>query len=169
MKNGTILRKARHIRHNQQNEITQQIFTIISKNLILFLFKNLLVYNLGVLWGKEVKFCTFSFMWLQLKKQTSSVFRYYAIFRGRKLSCCSTKLIYVCILLITYFSILGMIFGVPFLRYFQKLQPFVVKKFWTNFSCLVLLCIYELRNCLRFLKSYFKLEILILLSFVVSF
>ena len=69
MKNGTILRKARHIRHNQQNEITQQIFTIISKNLILFLFKNLLVYNLGVLWGKEVKFCTFSFMWLQLKSK----------------------------------------------------------------------------------------------------
>lgn len=69
MKNGTILRKARHIRHNQQNEITQQIFTIISKNLILFLFKKLLVYNLGVLWGKEVKFCTFSFMWLQLKSK----------------------------------------------------------------------------------------------------
>ena len=85
MKNGTILRKARHIQDNKQNEITQQIFSIISKNLILFLFKNLLVYNLGVQWGKEVKFCTFSFMWLQLKKQTSSVFRYYAIFRGEKI------------------------------------------------------------------------------------
>ena len=61
-----------------------------------------------------------------------------------------------------------MAFAVPFLCYFQKLQLLVVKKFWTNFCCIVLLYLWAQKVCLRFLKSYFKLEILIFLSFVVS-
>ena len=43
------------------------------------------------------------------------------------------------------------------------------KKFWTNFCCIVLLYWSAQRVCRRFLKSYLKLEILIFLSFVVSF
>ena len=39
----------------------------------------------------------------------------------------------------TYFSIFGVAFTVPFLCYFQKLQPLVVKKFWTNSCCFVVL------------------------------
>ena len=69
----------------------------------------------------------------------------------------------------TYFSILGVTFTVPFLCYFQKLQLLVGKKFWTNFCCIVLLYLWTQKACLRFLKSYFRLEILIFLSFVVSF
>ena len=69
----------------------------------------------------------------------------------------------------TYFSILGMAFVVPFLSYFQKLQHLVVKKIWTNFCCIVLLYLWAQKACLRFLKPYFKLEILIFLSFVVFF
>ena len=68
----------------------------------------------------------------------------------------------------TYFSILGVAFAVPFLCYFQKLQLLVVKKFWTNFCCIVLLYLWAQKECLRFLNSNFKLEILIFLSFVVS-
>ena len=61
----------------------------------------------------------------------------------------------------TYFSILGVAFTIPFLCYIQKLQPRVVKKFWTNFCCIVLLYLWAQKVCLRFLKSYFKLEMLI--------
>ena len=68
----------------------------------------------------------------------------------------------------TYFSILGVTFTFPFLCYFQKLQ-LLVKTFSTNFCCIVLLYLWAQNVCLRFLKSYFKLEILIFLSFVVSF
>ena len=60
----------------------------------------------------------------------------------------------------TYFSILGVTFTVPFLCYFQKLQ-LLVKTFSTNFCCIVLLYLWAQNVCLRFLKSYFKLEILI--------
>ena len=56
-----------------------------------------------------------------------------------------------------------------FVSYFQKLQLLVVKKFWTKFCCIVLLYLWAQKECLRFLKSYFKLEVLIFLSFVVSF
>ena len=68
----------------------------------------------------------------------------------------------------TYFSILGVAFTVSFLFYFQKFQLLVVKKFWTNFCRIVLLYLRAQKICLRFLKSYFRLEI-IFLSFVVSF
>ena len=66
----------------------------------------------------------------------------------------------------TYFSILGVAFTVSFLFYFQKFQLLVVKKFWTNFCRIVLLYLRAQKICLRFLKSYFRLEI-IFLSFVV--
>ena len=69
----------------------------------------------------------------------------------------------------TYFSILGVAFTLPCLFYFQKLQLLVVKRFWTNFCCIVILYLWAQKECLSFLKSYFKLEILIILSFVVSF
>ena len=69
----------------------------------------------------------------------------------------------------TYFSILGVAFTVPFLCYFQKLQLLVVKKIWTNFCWIVLLYLWAEKVCLRFLKSSFKMEMLIFLSLVVSF
>ena len=62
-----------------------------------------------------------------------------------------------------------MVFKVPFLCYFQKLQLLVVKKFWTNFCFIVLLYLWAQEVCLRFLRSNFKLEILMFLFFVVSF
>ena len=49
-----------------------------------------------------------------------------------------------------------------------SIQPLVVKKNWTNFCCIVLLHLWAQKLCLRFLKSYFKLEILIFLPFVAS-
>ena len=67
----------------------------------------------------------------------------------------------------TYFSILGVAFAVPFLYYLQKLQLLVVKNFRNNFCCIVLLFLWAQKVCLRFLKSYFGLEII--LSFVESF
>ena len=60
-----------------------------------------------------------------------------------------------------YFSILSVAFVVPLLSYFQKLQLLAVKRFWTNFCCIVLLYLWAQKVCLKFLKSYFKLEILI--------
>ena len=69
----------------------------------------------------------------------------------------------------TYFSIQGVTFAVLFRCYFQKLQLLVVKKFLTYFWCILILYLWAQKVCLRFLKSYFKLEILIFLSFVVSF
>ena len=60
----------------------------------------------------------------------------------------------------TYFSILGVAFTVSFLFYFQKFQLLVVKKFWTNFCRIVLLYLRAQKICLRFLKSYFRLEII---------
>ena len=60
-------------------------------------------------------------------------------------------------------------FCVFFLCFFQKLQFLVVKKFQTNFCCIVLLYLSAQKVCLRFLIFFFKLEILIFLSFVVSF
>ena len=41
------------------------------------------------------------------------------------------------------------------------------KKIWTNFCCIVLLYLRARKLCLRISKSYFRLEILIFLSFVV--
>ena len=70
--------------------------------------------------------------------------------------------------IIYIFSILGVAFTVPLLYYFQKLQLLVAKNFELIFAALYFY-IYQLKKCLRFLKSYFKLEILIFLSFVVSF
>ena len=69
----------------------------------------------------------------------------------------------------TYFSILGVDFTVLCLCYIKKLQLLVVKKFWTMICCIILLYLWAQKVCLRFLKSYFKLEILIFLSVVVSF
>ena len=99
---------------------------------------------------------------------------------------CSTKLIQFCkklLLALDYgkskyflyifniyiFSVLGVDFAVPFLCCFQKLQLLVVKKNWNNFCCITLLFVWAQKVCLRFLKSYFKLKILIFLSFVVSY
>ena len=67
----------------------------------------------------------------------------------------------------TYFSILFLAFAAPFLCYFQRLL--VVKKNWSNFCYIVLLHLSAQKEYLRFLKLYFKLEMLIFLSFVVSF
>ena len=67
------------------------------------------------------------------------------------------------------FLILDVAFAVLFLFYFQKLKFLVVKKFWTNFCCFVLLYLWAQKVCFRFLKPYFKLEVLIFLSFTVSF
>ena len=67
------------------------------------------------------------------------------------------------------FSNLDVAFAVPFLCYLQKLQLLVIKTIWNNFCCIVLLFVWAQKVCLRFLKSYFKLEILIFLSFAVSF
>ena len=52
---------------------------------------------------------------------------------------------------------------------FPKAPAYCCTKFWTNFCCIVLLYLWAQKSCLRFLISYFKLEILIFLSFVVSF
>ena len=68
----------------------------------------------------------------------------------------------------TYFSILAVTFTVPFLCYFQKLQLLVAEECRSNFCCFVLLHLWAEKVCLRFLKSYFKLEILMFLSSVVS-
>ena len=42
------------------------------------------------------------------------------------------------------------------------------KKILNNFCCIVLLYLWAQKACLRFLKSHFKLEMLIFLPFVVS-
>ena len=51
----------------------------------------------------------------------------------------------------------------------QKLQLFEIEKFWNNFYCIVFLFKWAQKVWVRFLKFYFKLEILLFLSFVVSF
>ena len=60
-------------------------------------------------------------------------------------------------------------FCTPFSMLFRKAPASSGKKFWNNFCCIVLLFVWSQKVCLRFLKSYFKLEILIFLPFVVSF
>ena len=61
-----------------------------------------------------------------------------------------------------------MAFVVPFLYYFQNLQLLVEKSSEIAFAALyILLYLRAQKVYLRFLKSYFKLEILIFLSFVV--
>ena len=67
----------------------------------------------------------------------------------------------------TYVSILGVAFTLPFICYFQKLKLLDIKKSEIIFAALYFY-IYELKKCLRFLKSYFNLEILFLF-FVVFF
>ena len=116
----------------------------------------------------------------------SNVLRYYATFKVRKFESSFYKInpllqktntciglrakqIFLVNIKYTYFAILGMAFAVPFLCYFQKLQLLVLKKIWTTFCCIVLVYIWAQKVCLRFLNSYFKLEILIFLSFAVSF
>ena len=48
----------------------------------------------------------------------------------------------LCQYLIYIFSILGVGFSALSLCYFQKLQLFVVKKFWNSFCCIVLLFVW---------------------------
>ena len=67
------------------------------------------------------------------------------------------------------FSVLGIVFVIPFLCYFQKLQLLVVKNFWNNFCCIILLFACTQKVSQISLKSYFKLETLIFLPFVKSF
>ena len=74
----------------------------------------------------------------------------------------------LCKYIIYIFSIMGIAFAALFLCYSQKLQLLVIKKFWNIFCCIVLLFVWAQKVCNRFLKSYFKLEILIFLSFLVS-
>ena len=127
-----------------------------------------------------------AFLWFQNHFPQQVSLRYYSSFKMRKfesffykINTCLQKAT-ICIVLqveqifpvniwYIYFSILGVVFAVPFLSYFQKLQLFVVKKFWNSFCCIVLLFVRAQKVCPRFLKSYFKLEILIFSSFVVSF
>ena len=45
-----------------------------------------------------------------------------------------------------YFSILGVAPAVPFLYYFQKLQPLMVTNFEIIFAALYF-CLYELKHC----------------------
>ena len=66
------------------------------------------------------------------------------------------------------FSILRLAFAILLLCYFQKLQLLVEKNIWTDFGCILLLFVWSQKVCLSFLKSYFKLEILTFLSFVMS-
>ena len=85
--------------------------------------------------------------------------RYYATFKVRKfeplfykINTCLQKNYHLhwiagratmlCQYLIYIFSILGVGFSVLSLCYFQKLQLFVVKKFWNNFCCIVLLFVW---------------------------
>ena len=64
------------------------------------------------------------------------------------------------------FSILGMV--LRFLFYvILKVQLLLLKFFLSNFCCTVLL-VSDQKECLKFLKSYFRLEILIFFSFMVS-
>ena len=67
----------------------------------------------------------------------------------------------------TYFCNFGRDFYGVFL--FPKTPASCCKKNWNNLCCTVLLFAWAQKICLRFLKSYFKLEMLILLTFVVSF
>ena len=99
------------------------------------------------------------------------------------LSRCSTNLIHVCkklplaldckyfgyftYLIYLSFQFLGVAFAGFFLCYFQKLQLLMIKIFWNNFWCIVLQFVWAQKVCLRFLNSYFKVDILIILFFVV--
>ena len=59
--------------------------------------------------------------------------------------------------------------AVPFLCYFQKLQLLVIKKFWNNFCCFVILFLWAQKMCLRFLKILFQTGNINILSLMVSF
>ena len=120
-------------------------------------------------------------MWLKIID-----FRYYATvpwLQWKNLSRCCTKLKHFCknyhlywiagranilckYVIYIFFSIFWVVFAVLFLCCFQKLRLLVVKKFWNNFCSIVLLFVLAQNGCLRLLKSYFKLEILIFLSFL---
>ena len=56
-----------------------------------------------------------------------------------------------------------------FLSYIISKSSNFLKKIFELIFATLYFYIYEFKKCLRFLKSYFKLEILIFLSFVVSF
>ena len=64
----------------------------------------------------------------------------------------------------------GRVFAAPFSMLFPKALASCGKKNWNNFCCHVLLVVtcMSSKDCLRFLKSSFKLEILIFLSFLVD-
>ena len=65
-----------------------------------------------------------------------------------------------------FFFNFGRGFWGSFSIFFQLLA---IKNFWNNFYCIVLLFVWAQKVCRRHLKSYFKLEVLIFLSFMVSF
>ena len=67
-----------------------------------------------------------------------------------------------------YFSNFGRGFCSSFSMSFPKTPASWDKKNWNNFCCIVLIFAWAEKVCLRFLKPYFKLKILIFLSFVVS-
>ena len=79
-----------------------------------------------------------------------------------------TNILCWCIIYIYFQFPKFLAFAVLFMCYFRKLQLLVVKN-WNKFFYIVLLFVWAQKVCLRFLKSYFKLETLILLFFAVSF
>ena len=101
------------------------------------------------------------------------------------LSCYSTKLIHICKsyhlhwivgranILSKYIIYIFFNFGCGFFGSFTMLfskDPIFrtnLKNFWTNFCCILLLYLWARKVCLRISKFYFKLEVLIFLSFVV--
>ena len=105
-------------------------------------------------------------MWKYMQVFMINIFsRYYATFKVRKIDLfCRTN-----IFLQRNTTCFGLQAQQILLCYFQKLQLLVVKKFWNNFCSIALLFGWAQKVCLRFLKSYFKLEILILLAFLGSF
>ena len=118
-------------------------------------------------------------------ERVSSLIGYYATFKVRKLKSLFYK-INTCLqinnhlhwiagrasILSKYIAYIFFNFGRGFCGSFSmlltKAPASCGKKLWSNFSCIVLLFAWAQNMCLRYLKSYFKLEILIFLSFMVS-
>ena len=150
-----------------------------------------------VIWQKRCDkiifywFCFFYFArnifkYFKAYKSTESIFkswfksRYYAAFKVRKFksfykintflektTACTrlqTEQIFSVNINYTYF---GWGFCASFSLSLPNTPASCGKKYWYNFCCIEFLFVWTQKLCLRFLKSVFKLEILIFLSFVV--
>ena len=106
--------------------------------------------------------------WKSLRKFESLFYKIKAFFH-KTCTCVGLQAeqIYCVSIYYTYFSVVGVALAVPFLCYFQA-PPSLVKRFWNNFCC-ILLNLHELKKCLRFLKSYFKVDISRFLFLAMSF